>query len=90
MNTGFLNDRFVLNSARLLAEKLNTINLYKNNLKSAEEVGEDVADYIDIPALKGAYKDYTKELENLGVPKNKQTEIMKYGVAKIKDERHPP
>lgn len=90
MNTGYLNDRFVLNSARLLAEKLNTINVYKNNLKSAEEVGEDVADYIDIPALKGAYKDYTKELENLGVPKNKQTEIMKYGVAKIKDEGIPP
>lgn len=86
MNTRYLNDRFLSISGRLLGEKLNTINLYRNNLKSAEEVGGDVADYIDIPALKGAYKDYTKELESLGVPKNKQTEIMKYGVAKIKDE----
>ena len=90
MNTSYLNDRFVLNSARLLAEKLNIVNLYKNNLKAAEELGENVADQIDIPALKGAYRDFTKELENLGVPKNKQTEIMKYGVSKLKDEGIPP
>ena len=70
---GFLNDRFVLNSARLLAEKLNTINLYKNNLKSAEEVGEDVADYIDIPALKEHIKTIPKSLKTLVYPKtNKQ------------------